>query len=243
MNENALKNVLEYWPLYDTVLIGDNAIIKYPAAGYYADYAALGAPVSIPFFNIRNRSQVGIAYNNFDSKEHLAYPFHCQSMGVEFIAPVASDNGLAPAIQDIIFGKLVMHHCAVTLTVSQDEKLACAVPLCPAGMGIAGGADDAGAANHANYIVAESNNGVSSLTNRWKFPEPIILPRNVTIRATIEFSPYARNVLQTFGTAPSASGPVTETIGDQTSHPTVAAIRLSMFGLREVQQRGELHFR
>ena len=239
MDNESVKNVLEFWPLYDTVLIGVHTDL-YPKAGYFIAYGNLGAVAEIPFFNIRNRSMVGVPYNNFDTTEHLTFPYHCDSIGVEFITAVSatSTTGFSWLIGDLVFGKLLQNHASLKFIVDQDEKLVCTVPLCPAGMGIDGDASDGGSDDHANYGIDVANNGSPILTNRWKFPQPIIIPRNATIRATIEFSPYARNVLNTM-----VVGPGVEYVGAAQTNPQISAIRVSMFGRREVQQRGQLHFR
>jgi hypothetical protein len=233
-----VENVLEYWPLYDSVLIGIDAVEKWPNAGFFTGYRFLGMPAEIPFFNIRNKSQIGLPYNNFDTKDILPFVYHCDSIGVEWVAApsAGSNSGITGKVQDLAFAKLIAYHSSLSLTLNQDEKIVCSVPLLPAGMGIAGDADDGGTTNHQNSMVNISNNGSAVLTNRYEFPEPLLFPRDVTFNAVLKFSKYARAVLE------QLPAPIGETVSDGNPHNNFAMIRVSLFGRREVQQRGQLHF-
>lgn len=238
------RNVVEDWPIVDSVLIGAGVPDLYPSSNYFLTYNALGAVAEIPFFNARNKSDVGLAYNTQEVAGKMPYPFKINTIGVEWLAPVTEDysSGVLdnPSYQNSahLWNAMVQNHCAMIFYVSTDEKLVTRVPLCPAGMGIAGDAQsaDGGGGQHVNSFAAVRNNGVPFLSNRWPFPIPLIIPKNTTFRAVLSFSEYAREILQTI------IGPNFENVADQTNQFTVSGIRMSLFGERAVQRRGGYHF-
>lgn len=89
-----MPNIKEVWGLRDTVLIGTG--MSALARGWFENFAAMAAVNEVPFFNIRNRSLVGPAYNNQDSAEMLAFPYQCYSMGIEFFTFAIGDSCMAP---------------------------------------------------------------------------------------------------------------------------------------------------
>jgi hypothetical protein len=248
MNQQ-IDNVYEAWPLYDTVLIGDG---QSDTPGWYESFAALGAADEVPFFNQRNRSGTHPAYNNFDSQEHLSFVYHCYSIGISFFGMPFSDFGdwniggfreMVPYTENYAkFCSELVQHSGFSLKVSQDEKLAICCSAAPSGAGISGftrplyvpGVDDVALGTFQNL-----SNGVPHITNRWKFKTPIEMPRAVNVSATLKFSELARDLLQ------AMSGPgffYNSPVEQAEAIPCVAGIQLSMFGKREVQQRGQLHF-
>lgn len=237
-------NVHEPWALYDSVLIGNIAAIT-DVDGWLATYIALGALREIPFFNIRNRSSAGEPYCNLDSTEILPFVFHAYSLGVEFHGPVLSQSndtgsGYISIGDAALFANELPKHAAIQLQVSQDEKLLNTAMLTPAGAGVAGASSELQDSVLAPVgPITTYGIGMRSLANRWRFAEPIKMPRNVTVRAKITFSEYGRNLLN------AMAGPgwmVVDPAESPTVHKRAAMIRVSLIGKREVQRRGELHY-
>jgi hypothetical protein len=241
-------NVYEPWMLYDTVLIGTGKS-SYP--GWYESFATLGAASSVPFFNQRNQAQTHPAYNNFDSQEHLSFVFHCYSLGIEFFGMPFSDWGAwnvdhyDPVDYGENYAKFcseVVQHSGFVLKVGQDEKAVLNSTAAPSGGGITGVTNRLYAQLAVGEVLGTFQNlinGSPHISNRFKFKTPIKMPRAVNVEGKLVFSEYARYLLQLM------AGPGTFTsqnIDAATDFNSIAGIRVSMFGKREVQQRGEQFF-
>lgn len=236
-------NVTEAWCLYDTLQIRKDA----KDVEGYTTYRALSALEEVPFFTTRNRSEVGLAYTNKDSKEALPFAFHIYSLGVSFVAapPLAKlpEGEIPPTAEQIaewdsgrIFEAIMFRHCGVTVKVREDERLAHTVELAPPGTG--GFFYTAGA---APSMVQAFNQGWPDLANRWKFPEPIRVPRNTIVKADLRFSGYAKTVLNRM-VGPGDMDLYNSETQAKIAVPRCSMIRVSLIGKREVQQRGELHY-
>jgi len=239
----TMLNAWESWTLYDSVLINNNVETLFKNAGFFKSYNDLAVPAEIPMLNVRNNS-VGDMYNNFDSRDKLPFAFECWSMGISFksaaiLNAVATlDNEI---LSDILFTSELPKHCAVQLMVSQDEKLVQTVTLFPDGQGPSGWASDMtpGVAVGAKAIQNVST-GVNHRENRWKFPEPVLMPRGTNISAKLIISEYGRELLA--GLIGNTPGFFTVSQDPDLSYWSASIIRLSMYGKREVQQRNRLHY-
>jgi len=237
------QNVKEAWALYDTVLIGR---IKSKVPGWVDSYATLGQNNRIPFFNVRNSGECSIAYNNLETKDQMPYVFLLYSLGASFIAPpgipaLASISGVDyNAMSDVLFTQTIPEHVGFRLKIRQDEKLIHNIRLAPEGVGVYGNlfANDPAGAN--TQSVTSGTNGQPYLDNRWKFPNPIAIPRGCTYSVEMELSNYCADLLKAM-CGPSQYQFQCET-DTPTDVPSVAMIRVSMIGKRQVQQRGELHY-
>lgn len=241
----APMNVREGISLTDTIQIGENVV--QPAG--YPSYRALAALEEIPFFTIRNRTEVGLAYTNKDSKDSLAYPLRIKDIGIHFHAmppyhtlPVAEGASTPADIAEFNAGRLfeseIPYHCGFILKVKEDERLAHTVEYAPPGAGSFG--YTAGAAPER---VQSFNMGWPSMGNRFGFREEIDVPRNAVVSVVLKLSPYAKELLA------NMPGPLADLLLCNTATPptTVKARRLSIIrvtlnGAREVQQRGEYHY-
>jgi hypothetical protein len=251
-------NVKEMWCLYDTILIGPG--MKALGRGWFDSFAELAAANELPFFNQRNRSAVGVAYNNQDSAELMAFPFLAYSLGVEFLVMPFGDS--CPTIPRMPFEKApsdpvlqqqnegvpqifqgLMEHAAVLLKISQDEKLVNVITHQPAGFGTSGSAIPGGEVSRFGWI-ANYNNGEPEISNRYPWTIPLDMPRNVNWSAVVKFSNLAKYYLARLG-GPETWGNSNDLIPDGENFvvagKSVAAIRCSLIGSREVQQRGQLH--
>lgn len=232
-------NVEEAAAVYDTLQIKANAK---PVEGFVS-FAAIGAETEIPFFTVRNRAEVGEAYTNKDSKDSMPFSFKTYSLGVQFFAPspiapvptTPDDEEVANAAIGHLFGRVLPMHAGLVLKVREDDKLVHTVELAPSGSGIFGGLGT------PSTIANVGSNGWPSMSNRWKFPQGIDIPRGAVVQATIRFSSYGRALLAALpGPGTDDLGPFTEGAG--TPFNQCALIRVSMIGKREVQQRGQLHY-
>lgn len=241
------ENAVEVWELHDSVLISkyvdENS--KYQGVGFYNGYAALGAAAEIPFFTIRNSSIVDQAYCNFDSKDKMNFGFHCFSLGIEFIAPTF-DGGENPnaTMRSQTFAAELPKHASFVLTLNQDEKVVSTINLVPSGMGVQGSMNESMDPAHSpaqNVQVAQ--NGWPSIKNRWEFKGPLRIPRNVTIKGTLQFSSIGRAILAGMESPSLMNVNGDPQPGQGTGNVWQAAmIRVSMFGVREVQMRNLQHF-
>lgn len=234
-------NAWETYTLYDSVMISGAVDTLYKSASWYADYAALAVPASIPFLNVRNAAGVGSPYNNFDSRDKMPYPFQVWSMGIDF-NPQAVINGTSPdssmSVAAALFANELPKHCGFIFKVSQDEKLVNTTMLMPSGQGVVGWADGMEETTGYPQLIQNVNQGDPARENRWKFAEPVCLPREVNISGELVFSEYGRQLLA------KMLGPNDLVLQAADTDPYAGAsiIRVSMYGKREVQQRNALHY-
>lgn len=233
-------NVVEAYSLYDTIQIGE----KVEGDEGYVSFRAIANEEQIPFFTKRTRSKQGLAYTNKDSTDALPFAFHIHSLGIGWLGfPDRIPLPTEPTAEDIaqweagyLFEKQIPLHTGVTLKIREDERLAHTAELAPPGVGALG--YNAGAYNTAP--VQSVTQSWPDLGNRWRFPEPLRVPRNTIIVVELKFSKYAKRLLSGMpgpGNIDLSGGPNVPLKIDRR-----AMIRVSLIGKREVQQRGELHF-
>lgn len=258
MNEQIqVTNVQENAVLYDTVLVSQAVPGFYPTAQWFANLAGVANANELPFFNIRNESMVGHQYCNMDSIDKMSFPFLLRSIGVQvFALPSVSKTNpdqdwhtdeQSEAASLLWWSQELVKHMSLILKVNQDEKLVANVSCLPSGVGVWGDADTKSELIY-NSAMCNWGNGVKDISNRFIFPEPVEIPRNQTISCKLELSPIAKNWLRRL------NGPSTVTLNDDetgiladppwngNTYPTVYGIRVSLEGLRYVQQRGALHY-
>lgn len=252
------ENVVENWTLYDTVLISDaviqpNTPITF-SDGYFGSYVALGAANQVPFFNVRNRTS-GLAYNNQDTRDQMAYAMKIFTIGVQFFGPSTSlyrNNAGAPLGQSVteqtVFITELPKHCSLQLQTNQDIRLKINSLMAPSGIGSIGGGVAQGDALRAgipfpspNVVKSNWNQGITMLNNRWSFRNPIEIPRRANMSAVLRISEYGRQLLGAM-TGPHLQ-PFEAVINDgsQVFKAGMCGIRVIVNGMRFVQQRGQLH--
>lgn len=250
-----MKNVLEKWCIYDTVLVtravaeAGGTIIN--PGGWFVDFQQLSTANQIGFFNVRNR-QVGLAWNNQDTRDQMPYVFHLHSIGIRFFAPTVTEmhNDPTPVagrnLPQAVWTLDLPNHVSAVLVIQQDEKLKINAMMAPSGYGAQGG----GAAQGDPQIYGLGmslhkmtyNQGVPTIGNRWVFPVPYGIPRTASLRMTLKFSEYGRALLA------AMTGPFHYAYRKETPFPpsweqlaTTYGIQVTLDGYREVQQRGALH--
>lgn len=240
---SAMQNVRETWPLYDTAQIGPGV----SAPQGYPSYYSLANLEDIPFFSVRNKAEVGLAYTNKDNKDSMPFVYYIQSIGVHILsAPRLNTLSAQPTEADTaelnsvrLFESLLPYHMGVILKIQEDEKLQSTVEFTPPGTGAfsyTGGA--------APQLVQSFSMGWPSLGNRFAFIEPIAVPRTATLTVSLKPSAYAKYLLShmvgplsnlILVDNPAAAVPATFSANE------CALIRVTLNGMREVQQRGALH--
>lgn len=249
-------NVKENWPLFDTVLVGLNQRDEQDTPGWFANLNAMGQANQLYFFNQRTRAD-GIAYCNLDTRDQMPYAFIIASAGVRFFASYQTENpAITAGASDWWLENVVPHafltdlpnHCSFRLQIQQDDILKSCVPLVPAGYGPVGGgygqtspiSEFSVAADKCYSAVTQST---AHITNRWKFPTKIKVPRNAALTVELQFSEYGRQMLQAFtkqNTQDAFSGNGHAQDIDHDSK-TFYGIQVSLVGQRLIQQRGRYH--
>ena len=238
------ENAREAWPLYDTMQIGYG--VSSPDG--VASYAALGQLEEIPFFTVRNRSEVGLAYTNKESKDSTPFVYYLHSIGVEFRSSGNyNEASEVPTVIEIgamnsnrVFEQIMPYHVGMILRVREDEKLASTVEFAPPGMGLNGWT--AGAVPN---LYQSANQGWPSMGNRFQFPDPIAIPRSTVVSVSLKLSKYAKTLCaHMLGPQAGEITLVDDPDNPQAGYgvPANALIRVTLNGFRDVQQRGALHY-
>lgn len=259
-------NVGEAWPLYDTLMIGQQFGTE-QNAGWYSTFLQFSQRETHSFFTLRTEGSLDLAYTNRQSSDKMDFGFEAYSMGISFFGPSSYVQGTlvgGDMTATMRFDSQVSHwwhtefprHCAIQLRVQQDVVAELPAMACPCGYGpVGGGASYAhdqigydggeitpnpGFLPVANFSVTQ---GVPNLTNRWPFPKPIKIPRNATIEGILTVSLQARTVLERIGAVNNYLFNSQETATPYTMHEFYSryGIQLSLIGKRLVQQRGQLH--
>jgi hypothetical protein len=256
MVQQDFNNVYENAVLYDSFLAGGIIPTLYPNAQWFSTFAAIAAQNEIPFFNLRNESMVGPQYCNMDSIDKMTFVFLCRSIGVQFFAmPTVGKQTLdahnasdeqAEAAGLLLWCQEIAKHSSIILKINQDEKIVLNATMCPSGYGVAGDAD-ARPGLVFSSVFTNWGNGKKELKNRWKFPVPVEIPRNQTISVKLEISAIGKEILRAMK-GPSLMALNDDELGEFATPPTtpnlipaVVGVRVSLEGLRAVQQRGALH--
>lgn len=232
------QNVRESWPIYDTVLIGltEAQAAKYP--GGFQTFTQMSQQDEIPFLNIRNSSEAGLSYTNISSKDKTPWPYYLDSFGMRFIYPTPNANGSAEHSAVLACSKIfeteILDHCYFQFSIREDIRLTIKPAMMQAGFGPQG---FMAAVNTQNsFFVSNITNGQPNMGNRWRnVGYTMDIPRDTPIKGVIRFSPYGKLLLQQLNTVAGFD------FEEQDTFQALARIELSLFGKRDVQQRGEYH--
>jgi len=250
-------NIVETWPLYDSIVIceqlyGTEANIP----GWFTTFVAFGGRERHSFFKNRTDAVAGEAYCNHKNVDNMDFAYKIHSVGLEVTGAPGYEvqeppDGGAEGNHDFIipqwFKTDFVRHCGIELQVQQDTRVELPAMACPAGVGPVGNGhggqqlNAAGAFGEKAYITTQVTQGVPLLSNRYPLPEPIGVPRTGSIEGILHVSDWARTILQ------AITGPHFNAINsaDGTSPFSFFfsryVIRMSLFGERLVQQRGQYH--
>jgi hypothetical protein len=238
-NETEYKNVRESWPIYDTVLIGltEQQAAKYP--GGFTTFAAMSAQDEIPFLNIRNSSEAGLAYTNISSKDKTPWPYYLDSFGMRFIYPSPNANASSEHSAEVqaskIFEGEILDHCYFQFTIREDVVLTIKPAMMPAGFGPTGFM--IGNSTQNSIFSDNMTNGNPDMRNRWRnVGASLMIPRDTPIKGSLRFSEYGKMLLQTLNAVAGYD------FAEEEPVQALARIELTLFGKRDVQQRGEWHY-
>ena len=250
----GFKNVPESWTLHDTILITGYKNSLDWNDGYFESFSIASAAQNYPFFNVRN-SNHHLAYNNQDTRDQMPYAFEAWSLGVDFWAPQLQTQFSGDPV-DTAYSQMsavwqcdMPRHAAISFHINQDERLKTQVCIASPGMGPVGGGVSQGIQGDiqagsgggvgVNPIKGITSMGQAGITNRWKFPNPLMIPRRAAIAAEITLSEYGRQLLA------NMPGPFYnrffDTANDSILKWSCFGITVSLTGKRLVQQRGKYH--
>ena len=229
------KQVHENTMLYDTCRIGTLVPEKYP--GGHQDFISLATPEHIPFLNVRNSSEAGLAYTNVTSKDKIPYPMVIESIGFKFHYPDPNMSLIFSGDMSATkhFQMTLPQHAYFKFIVREDTVLILKPTMAPPGYGHTG--------QFGFYRVdmasAELNSGLPLLGNRWKWTgKALHLPDDTPIRAELYFSPYGKKLLEAMGSVYDLDFHESEP-NPEGRFPNEAHIEISLRGKRWIQQRGE----
>ena len=233
------KSVRESWMIYDTVLIGldDEQSAKYP--GGFTSFTAMSQQDEIPFLNIRNSSEAGMAYTNISSKDKTPWPFYLDSFGMRFIYPTPNINGASEHSAVIagskIFETEILDHCYFQFQIREDVRLTIKPAMMQPGFGPQGFMVGNFAQN--SLFMSNITNGQPNMNNRWRnVGYTMNIPRDTPIKGLLRFSEYGKALLRQLGNVAEFD------FADEDTFQALARIELTLCGKREVQQRGEYHY-
>lgn len=247
-------NVGENWPLTDTVIIGTNVRDEIDVPGWYTTLNDLGQANKLTFFNQRTRA-IGLPYCNLDTRDQLPYPFIIKSIGVRFWATCQTETKAWAISPDVWTSNYVPHifmvdiprHCKVEMQIQQDVVLKNNAMMLPAGYGPCGGgygqtspSSQFGLAVDKSYSAVTQN--TAHLSNRFHFATWLKVPRNAAMKVELQFSEYAKQLLQTmvkYNTQDVVEGAAQGPFEHQSK--TFYGIQVTLMGERLVQQRGKWH--
>lgn len=262
--EREALNVAEAYPLYDTINICKTMYGKEKSVGgWFTTFKDFAANEKHTFYKSRTIGNSNLAYCNLDSADNVDFVFTAFSLGVRFFAPVSPD-GVNSSLESPSFMNENMipfwlfdmpKHCGIDFRVQQDVIVENTCLATPPGYGprLGGGSQPAemestiDPPNTTPWKVITGTNGEPMIDNRFPFPSPLKIPRNSTIEANIYPSMFARHVLsQCEGPLDwvlLTEGQTTQPQGvlDYFTTPTRFGIQVSLYGYREVQQRGQYH--
>ena len=251
LSDMRYSNALEMWPYFDTLLISEwvNQVgnERYAKAGFLGSYANLATQGGAAFFKLRNRGTVGLQYCNMDVIDRFNLPFHCFGIAVAFVAPTEGNSGNPQTqMQSSMFSAELPKHCGLTFQVGQDEKLAAHAGYLNAGSGLVGSQFQVSDVSASASITTQHY--AAGTPHKWsiypfvqvtsdgkKIPTPIQIPRNETIQANLQISNEGRNLLN------AMDGPLLMTGLDGGLFQR-ALIRVTLYGVREVQLRNLQHY-
>lgn len=226
--------------------------------GWYTTFQAFGQRQDHSLLKTRTEAIAGLAYNNQQIADRCPYGYNAFSIGIEFWAPPMFDmeavdeveperywNAAAFWISDLASA------CGLEFRIGQDVILAEKCFGLPPGYGafgdgLAWGVNPTTTTN-ANLFQGPQmyfwgTQGQPTISNRFMFESVVEIPRGATIEAKVLLSEYARELLAAMGGPHQLYIPtMPETVSD--FFYSRYGITVSLYGIREVQQRGQLEAR
>ena len=253
-------NVKESWEMHDTLCVCNNLFGSEANAGYFASFQAFGQRLEHLFFKGRNEGNVHRAYCNQQSEDRADFVFHAFTVGLLFIGPPTTqdiDQSIPANPQEYMtqfWTQDLPRHCSASLKIGQDTNLTLNGMMMSPGYGpmtsgAAMGIDDIDTpGTYWPESIFTAVQGVPVPQSRYwiagdpRNPEPIGIPKGELVEIKLKVSEHARDILTTAG------GPGYVRFGQTGEGPggsgvykaTRYSIQASIWGYREVQQRGQL---
>lgn len=254
------KNVREPWEMHDTLCVCQALYGSESNAGYFTTFNAFGQQLEHLFFKRRSEGNVHRAYNNQQAEDRADFVFHAFQVGLAFIAPPTplDVDGAAPAnpneFLNVWWQTDLPRHCSASLKIGQDTNLVLNAMMMspgygPSNSGVSYGVDDTNVGVNWQEMVHTASQGIPTPQARYWIaggtlanPKPIGIPKGELVELRLEVSEHARGLLQaTTGPGSIRMGGTGEGPGGSGSYIVSRyAIQASLWGFREVQQRGEL---
>lgn len=256
----TIVNVREPWEMHDTLCISSVLYGSESSAGYFTTFAAFGQQLEHLFFKRRSEGNVHRAYNNQQAEDRSDFVFRAFQVGLAFIAPPTplDIDDAVPAnpneLLNVWWQTDLPRHCSASLKIGQDIKLQLNGMMMmpgygPSCQGVSYGVDDTNVGVNWQEMVHVASQGLPEPQSRYwiaggsmENPQPIGIPKGELVELRLEVSEHARGLLQaTLGPGNVRMGGTGE--GPGASGVYVATryqIQASLWGYREVQQRGEL---
>jgi hypothetical protein len=243
--------------MHDTLCVCNTLYGSEANAGFFTTFAAFGQESEHLFFKRRSEGNVHRAYNNQQSEDRTDFVFRAFQIGLAFFAPVSFDQHPSSDPDEPGDYQLYMpafwtgelpRHCSASLVVGQDTKLELQGMMMspgygPQSSGVGAGLDDS-ASNYAPEMVWAGGQGLPVPQVRYWLatggddPKPLDIPKGELLEVKLKISEHARGILTT------AAGPYQYFQGGEaegfTFFDTRYYIQVSLWGYREVQQRGQL---
>lgn len=237
--------------------------------GWFRNFATFAGRQDHSMFKTRTEAMCGLAYNTQQSADRMDFPFTAFSLGLSFWGPPMAQIATFYPVESpsttleqfhAWFMSELPNHIGVEFKIGPDIILtdtAMAIPpgYGPAGDGVAdgdlavGAADDQFVNDNMACMFSFISQGQPQKHNRFSWPEGLAIPVGANIECKLLLSDYARyimlqylgpNSLELTNYAYNSEG-VEVVPADQKQFPARFGITASLWGLREVQQRGALH--
>lgn len=267
-----VANVAEAWPIYDTLCVTPQYFGTEADAGWFNNFTDFAQKEQHSFFMQRTIGNLDLAYTNKATADTLDFAYSSLSLGVSFFAPGV--RTLGKLVDEDNFNYMdnfsahwweseLPSHCAVQFKVQTDIVSEGPAMLYSPGYGPSGGgasfeheeinATPPNGVVNAQYPAVQNwamTQGIPSISNRFRFPRSIEIPRTATLEVIIHVSDYARAILTDLSDGlASGDGPFNYIFVDSVSagvpkyseFPSRYGIQVSLMGLRYVQQRGQYH--
>lgn len=260
-------NVRESWPYYDTLIVSRELYgSEIGLGGFFTSFAAFVQRQDHSLFKVRSEALAGLPYNNQQTQDRLEFAFHAFSIGISFFAPSFSPHELPDSPGPPYYNDQTMasfwcldlpRHVGVEFRIGNDVKLTGTCFRLPPGYGPSGGGLAQSVEDRAalvdtlslvqrNQLVVAMNQGDANISNRFIFRPPLGIPRTETIEVRIYVSDIARRILDNlygpgFMYVPQYVHAPNGTQFSNKEVPCRFGIQASLWGVREVQQRGSLH--
>lgn len=251
-------NVAEYWPLYDSIVIGELIGSESTVPGWFSSFVNFSNRETHQMFKNRTTGVAGEQYTNLQNGDVMDFAYIIDSIGLSITGPPTYDvrvgsidgQGEIPGSQDAILPQWwradFPWHVGIQLKVQQDIRLELPAMACPSGLGGVGDGvgfqqlNALGAYGEVPWMFTQTTQGVPVLSNRMPLPERIGVPRTGNLEVILHIGEWARRILALI------SGPNQMVFNVTGASPfntyfSRYMIGVSLFGQRLVQQRDQYH--